>query len=159
LNPTDTAVEVRAAEPHDVSAMVELMAPFIATGDLLPKTPIDLLRELQSYVVAVAQEQIVGSGSLRQFTPQLAEVQALAVSVDFQGAGIGRRVVEALLATAGRLGIREVFALTRRTDFFERMHFQLVEKERFPDKIWLDCAKCPRQDACDEVAVRRLITI
>ena len=157
--PTDTAVRVRSAEPVDVPAMMDLMAPFIESGDLLPKTPIDLIRELHSYVVATASDQrIVGSGSLRQFTPQLAEVQALAVARDFQGGGVGRRVVDALLATAGRLGIREVFALTRRTDFFERMDFRLVERERFPDKIWLDCAGCPRQDACDEVAVHRLLS-
>ncbi len=27
------------------------------------------------------------------------------------------------------------------------------EKEQFPLKVWADCARCPRQDACDEVAV------
>src|SRR2546426_8450556 len=29
----------------------------------------------------------------------------------------------------------------------------LAEKEHFPLKVWADCAKCPRQNCCDEIAV------
>ena len=31
--------------------------------------------------------------------------------------------------------------------------FSLAEREHFPLKVWADCTKCPRQAACDEVAV------
>ncbi len=46
-----------------------------------------------------------------------------------------------------------VFALTLRSNFFIRLGFQLVSKERFPEKIWNDCDNCPKQDCCDEDAV------
>jgi hypothetical protein len=25
--------------------------------------------------------------------------------------------------------------------------------DQFPQKVWLDCAKCPKQDQCDEIAL------
>ena len=28
-----------------------------------------------------------------------------------------------------------------------------IQREHFPLKVWADCNKCPRQAACDEVAV------
>ena len=31
--------------------------------------------------------------------------------------------------------------------------FEPAVREHFPLKVWADCARCPRQDACDEVAV------
>jgi amino-acid N-acetyltransferase len=37
--------------------------------------------------------------------------------------------------------------------FFEKRGFQIVEKNYFPMKVWSDCARCPKQDHCDEVAV------
>jgi len=41
--------------------------------------------------------------------------------------------------------------------FFLRLGFRATEKEQFPLKVWADCARCPRQDACDEVAVALML--
>jgi len=49
--------------------------------------------------------------------------------------------------------LNEVFGLTRKPLFFMRLGFRVAEKEQFPLKVWADCARCPRQHACDEVAV------
>jgi len=35
------------------------------------------------------------------------------------------------------------------------MGFQTVEKEKLPDKVLKDCVRCPRQNACDEIAMYR----
>jgi N-acetylglutamate synthase-like GNAT family acetyltransferase len=147
---------LRPATLADVAAMEALMAPFVATGDLLPRSNYDLCRHIREYVVAVAPPPdggIVGTGSLKVYSTGLAEIAGLAVRDDQQGRGVGKALVEALVVDARALGLNEVFGLTRKPLFFLRLGFRVAEKEQFPLKVWADCARCPRQHACDEVAV------
>lgn len=145
---------IRAATLADVSQMEALMAPFVVTGDLLPRSNYDLCRHIREYVVACAADgALVATGSLKLYSRELAEVAGLAVRADYQGGGLGRMIIEALLADARELGLREMFALTRQPAFFLRLGFQPAEKAQFPVKVWADCARCPRQSCCDEIAV------
>ena len=145
---------IRAAVLADVARMEALMAPFVSTGDLLPRSNYDLCRHIKEYMVAEdAEGAIVGTASLKVYSTTLAEIAALAVHDSQQGKGVGRALVEALLEDARALGLREVFGLTRKPMFFLRLGFRSAEKAEFPLKVWADCARCPRQDACDEVAV------
>ena len=145
---------IRAAVLADVARMEVLMAPFVSTGDLLPRSNYDLCRHIKEYVVAEdADGAIVGTASLKVYSTTLAEIAALAVHDSQQGRGVGRALVESLLEDARALGLREVFGLTRKPMFFLRLGFRSAEKAEFPLKVWADCARCPRQDACDEVAV------
>ncbi|HEV8511131.1 MAG TPA: N-acetyltransferase [Gemmatimonadales bacterium] len=145
---------LRPATLADVAPMEVLMAPFVATGDLLPRSNYDLCRHIKEYVVAVEPDgSIVGTGSLKVYSTQLAEIAGLAVRDDQQGRGVGKALVKALLVDARALGLNEVFGLTRKPLFFMRLGFRVAEKEQFPLKVWADCARCPRQHACDEVAV------
>jgi amino-acid N-acetyltransferase len=134
--------------------MEVFMAPFEATGDLLPRSNYDLCRHIKEYIVAETSDgTLVGTGSLKVYSAHLAEIAALAVREDQQGRGVGKAIVEALLVDARAMGLSEVFGLTRKPLFFMRLGFRVVEKEQFPLKVWADCARCPRQHACDEVAV------
>ena len=149
-----TALKLRPATLSDVAAMEVFMAPFEATGDLLPRSNYDLCRHIKEYIVAeTAPGTLVGTGSLKVYSSGLAEIAALAVREDQQGRGVGRAIVEALLVEARAMGLSEVFGLTRKPLFFMRLGFRVAEKEQFPLKVWADCARCPRQHACDEVAV------
>ena len=149
-----TANKLRPATLADVAAMEAFIAPFVATGDLLPRSNYDLCRHIKEYVVAETPDgSLVGTGSLKVYSAGLAEIAALAVREDQQGRGVGKALVEALLVDARAMGLSEVFGLTRKPLFFLRLGFHVVEKEQFPLKVWADCARCPRQHACDEVAV------
>jgi amino-acid N-acetyltransferase len=146
---------VRGATLADVPALEALMAPYVATGDLLPRSNYDLCRHIKEYVVAEEAEGggVVGCGSLKIYSHDLAEVAGLAVRADAQGGGVGRALMAALLAEARTHGIAEVLALTRKPAFFLTLGFTLAEKEHFPLKVWADCARCPRQNCCDEIAL------
>ena len=149
-----TALKLRPATLSDVAGMEVFMAPFVVTGDLLPRSNYDLCRHIKEYIVAETTDgTLVGTGSLKVYSSQLAEIAALAVREDQQGRGVGKAIVEALLVDARAMGLSEVFGLTRKPLFFLRLGFRVVEKEQFPLKVWADCARCPRQHACDEVAV------
>lgn len=145
---------VRAAALDDVPGVEALMAPYVATGDLLPRSNYDLCRHIKEYVVAEAPDgQIVGCGSLKIYSRALGEIAGLAVRADWQGTGIGRVVVDALVAEARAHGLAELLALTRKPTFFQKLDFVAAERQHFPLKVWADCARCPRQNCCDEVAV------
>jgi amino-acid N-acetyltransferase len=148
------AVLLRPARLTDVPQLEQLMAPYVATGDLLPRSNYDLCRHIKEYVVAETPDRgVVGCGSLKIYSRDLAEVAGLAVRQDCQGAGAGRALMETLIAEARAHGLSEVLALTRKPAFFLRLGFVPAEKEHFPLKVWADCARCPRQNCCDEIAV------
>lgn len=151
--PAGLAVATRPATLQDVPTMLDLMAPFVASGDLLPRNSQDLERDMDRYVLAVDGGTVIGTGALKPYSPQLAEVIAIAVSPLSQGQGVGRLIVETLIRRAAYLGFTEVFALTRQPHFFHRLGFQPAEKSRFPLKVWFDCSRCPRRMNCDEIAV------
>ena len=92
-------------------------------------------------------------GALKIYSATLAELAGLAVRDDWQGRGLGKQMVEALIAEARAHGLTEVLALTRKPDFFHRLGFELSDRHHFPIKVWADCARCPRQSCCDEIAV------
>lgn len=145
---------VRSARLSDVPALETLIAPFVATGDLLPRSRYDLCRHVKEYHVAVAPDgAVVGSCALKVYSLELGELAALAVREDWQSRGVGRALCDAIVAEARVLGLTEVLALTRKPLFFTRLGFEPAEREHFPLKVWADCDKCPRREACDEVAV------
>ncbi len=153
----DPATLMRAARLADVPELETLMQPFVATGDLLPRSRYDLCRHIKEYVVAQEETErdhaIVACGSLKLYSETLAEIAGVAVRDEWQGRGLGRAVIETLIAEARTLGLGEVFALTRKPAFFLRLGFGPAEKAQFPQKVWADCARCPRQACCDEIAV------
>ena len=54
----------------------------------------------------------------------------------------------------GRIvGIKKVFALTYKPDFFRKHGFQEIDKTELPHKIWNECVKCPKFPNCDETAL------
>ncbi|MHC4355737.1 MAG: GNAT family protein, partial [Planctomycetota bacterium] len=71
--------------------------------------------------------------------------------------GIGRMLVSAAAEQAVALGVPKVFALTLEPEFFLKSGFEIVEKEALPMKVWSDCARCPKQQNCDEIAVVKTV--
>jgi amino-acid N-acetyltransferase len=66
-------------------------------------------------------------------------------------------LVAAATEQVAELGLPKVFALTLNPDFFEKMGFKIVEMDSFPMKVWSDCASCPKQENCDEIAVIKVV--
>jgi amino-acid N-acetyltransferase len=62
-------------------------------------------------------------------------------------------MVEEAVKKASEIGVLRVFALTLVPKFFVKSGFEIVEKETLPMKVWSDCARCPKQQNCDETAV------
>lgn len=148
-----TEVILRKARPHDVGPLLVLINTHASRGLLLRRSEDSLRRHLADFTVAVVEGTVVGCGALTVLGPGLAEVRSLAVSHGHKGKGIGRQIVLRLLAEAAERGTPLVLALTRRVSFFEALGFTVTERERFLDKLRVDCAGCPMNVCCDETAM------
>lgn len=83
----------------------------------------------------------------------LAEIKSLAVKEKYQSRGIGTQLVKKALEEAKLLGLKKVFVLTYKPEFFKRLGFKEIDKEKLPHKIWSDCLNCPAFPDCKEVAL------
>jgi amino-acid N-acetyltransferase len=146
-------MKIRTAAPGDICSIMILVNDHARRGDLLPRSALSIRDTLPDWLVGELNGEIVACGSLRPYTPVLAEVRSLAVHDDVKGQGLGSALLQALIAEARRRYIPTLFALTRAVSFFKRAGFTITEKERFPEKVWRDCNICPIKHRCDETAV------
>lgn len=149
----DVRLVIRPARVADVPAMGSLVNAYAAQGLMLPKTDAQLYNNVRDFVVADAEGTIVGCGGLKVTWHDLAEIMALAVAPAFAGRGIGTQLVLPLIEEARTLGIPTVFSLTYQIGFFAKLGFEVVPKTILSQKVWQDCAFCPKQDCCDETAM------
>ena len=154
----DASPVVRAAGLADMAQVAPLINGFAARGRMLPKTEEQLFRTFREFVLAYDDAgNVIGCAALRVYSPELAELSALAVDEAAHGRGVGRRLVETIIEQAAELGIRRLFAMTMEETFFHRLGFRTVPKELFPQKIAADCNGCAKRHACPEITVVRVI--
>lgn len=149
---------ITPAEEQDAEAISALLAPYAARQIVLPRTPDDIRRHIQNFLVMKEAEVLRGCVALRDFGDGLQEIRSLAVADGHAGGGLGSRLIQAALDFARQRQARQVFALTLRPNLFLRQGFTLAQKEEFPQKIWADCQACRKKECCDEIAVRRFLS-
>jgi amino-acid N-acetyltransferase len=146
-------IHVRRARLADVPVMMPLLNDFAKQAEILPRSEEEVYRSIREWVVAESEGEMVGMGSLLIMWRDLAEIRSLIIHPAYQGQGVGRRIVEMMLAEARTLELEQVFALTRKPGFFLRIGFQLTHIQKLPRKVQRDCVFCPKFHMCDEVAV------
>jgi len=153
MRPDGRTCILRKAKVKDVSAMAKLINGYAAKSEMLPRSHHRLYQDIRDFVVAECDGQVVGCGALHVVWEDMAEVRSLAVALEYRKLGVGRRIVDTLLAEAKMLDVPRVFALTYHREFFERAGFHMVARDTLPHKIWGDCIDCPKFPNCDETAV------
>lgn len=147
-------MQLRKARLSDAGEIHALMQPFVARGVLLPRSNTFLCQNIRNFsVIEDAQHRILASGALRFLDQDVAEIQSLAVLHGQQGGGLGRRLVDALLAEAREHQVWQVIALTHNSEFFERLGFRAGDRMAFPQKFTADCLGCARLKNCRQVAM------
>ena len=146
-------MNIRPAKTSDAEAIHSLITYYAELDRMLFCSVSDVYEKLQIFEIAEQDGEIAGCCALQVIWKDLAEVKSLAVSKDFAGRGVGRALVQAVIDEADRLGVNKVFTLTLEPEFFEKVGFARVEKDSLPMKVWSDCARCSKQDHCDEIAM------
>lgn len=144
---------IRKARLADVPEMMSLLNEFARQAEILPRTEANVYQTIRDWVVAEADDRVVGMGNLLIMWGDLAEIRSLVIDPSHQGRGLGRQMVSFLLAEARSLELPRVFALTRKPGFFLNLGFTLTRIEDLPRKVQKDCVFCPKFHACDEVAM------
>lgn len=121
-----TKVKVRPAREADLTAIDNLIDPWVEGKKLLPRTHDELQQLLQSGFVAVAGRRVVGFAALEVYSKKMAELRSLAVAEEAQGHGIGRKLVEACIDLAKHRRIFEVIVITSADQFFHKCGFDFT---------------------------------
>ena len=138
----------------------EMLMPYVKLKIVLPRTPEDILKHLDNFLTAHENtvdgesSRLIGAVALRNFGPDLQEIRSLIVTPSCTKRGIGTLLIQSAVKLAQERQCKNIFALTLRPNLFVKLGFKIVSKELFPQKVWADCRKCPKQDCCDEIAVK-----
>jgi amino-acid N-acetyltransferase len=118
---------IRPARTSDVRSIRELVDVYSPDGRLLSKATVTLFEDIQEFLVAERDGQVVGCGALHVMWEDLAEVRTVAVDPDLAGQGIGSLLLSALMERARLVGVKKVFCLTFAVPFFERHGFHEID--------------------------------
>jgi amino-acid N-acetyltransferase len=146
-------LEIRKASLTDIAALLELINAYAAKGIMLPRTEFEMAENIRDFIVAFDGGRLVGCGALHFYTATSGEVRSLAVEPAVKTKGIGRALVEALEDEARAQELHSIFAFTYVPGFFGKLGFEEVDRGELPLKAWKDCLRCPKFQACDEIAV------
>jgi N-acetylglutamate synthase-like GNAT family acetyltransferase len=145
-------VIIRRAQAPDAADIARLIGKFADDALMLRRTPEMVELAIDDYLVGVsASGDVVACGALKEYSPSVAEIAAIAVSPSVHGCGVGRAIVSAVEALALKRDIYDVFALTLQPAFFSAIGYQRVDRARYPEKIRRDCLACVRRFACNEI--------
>ena len=149
---------VRRARTSDAPCISRLNNTFADEGQMLARTPETVALAIDDYVVVQnAAGELLACGALKEYSPSVAEVAAIAVSRDAHGKGLGRAIVGAVERLARQRGIHDLFALTLQPEFFAAIGYERVDRARYPEKIRRDCLGCARRFACNEICFARTL--
>lgn len=144
---------IRKAQIADVKDIQKLLMTFASRGDMLSRSLSELYESLRDFYIVEEDGVLLGTAALHIVWDDLAEVRSVAVVEDVGRKGIGSRLVQACISEAREIGLKRIFCLTYKPDFFAKHGFHLVDKAELPHKVWGDCIKCAKFPDCDENAM------
>ncbi len=103
---------VRKAAMRDIRPILRLINDYAALGVMLPRTEFEMSEAIRDFTVVTAGGELLGCGALHFYSPTLAEIRSLAVREHAKTHGVGRKLVEAVLAVAEQYELDAVFAFT-----------------------------------------------
>ncbi|MDD3988148.1 MAG: N-acetyltransferase [Candidatus Omnitrophica bacterium] len=148
---------IRKAKIKDVKQMQEMINAFAKQDIMLARSLNELYENIRDYWVKEEKGKVAGCAALHISWDNLAEIKSVAVLKRRQGKGVGRELIEACLNEAVGLGIKKVFMLTYKPEYFKKFGFKRVSHASLPHKIWADCINCPKFPNCQEVALQKIL--
>ncbi len=116
-----------------------------------------LYEHVREFHIETEGDEVLGVCGLSIVWANMAEVYALAVKPEHRRRGLGKRLVISCVDEADELGIRKLMTLTYEKAFFARCGFHVVDRQELPLKVWSECARCSKNQACDEIAMIRVL--
>ncbi len=151
------AMSVRRARMSDVDSIHQLTNFWADKGEILPRTRDNIIHDIQNFVVAELDGNVVGTASLYIYQTGLAEIRSVVVQDDAQKQGQGEALVQYLLEFANQMELEQIIVLTYIPQYFEQLGFNLIDKNSLADNIIEDSEPSPHKDPADEVAMEYIV--
>lgn len=119
-------IRIRQAILADLNELQDFIAPFVEQNKILPRTVDELNLLAHSGFVAFRDKEIIGFAALEIYSPKLAEIRSLAVKDEYQGVGVGKKLVESCVELAQNKNVLEVMVVTSREEFFQSCGFDFT---------------------------------
>ena len=156
------AATVRPATLRDAERIYALVS--LNRDQLVPRSLASVVESIDRFVVAEAEGEMCGCAAY-QIHPEIGrpeaasvEVVSVAVKTVFRRRGIGRLLVERVIASAAAFSPREVVVLTFAPEFFGALGFERIAKTEIMHKLYTGCINCTKHAdpyTCPEIAMRK----
>ena len=149
----DDHAVLRTGHAGDAEQIHALIMEHLEEGHLLPRQVEELRVHAGRFIVAERAGRVMACAELAPLGNGVAEVRSLVVHRDAREGGLGRRLVSELLRMARLEEYRELCAFSHTPAYFVRMGFSIVPHTWVPEKIAVDCHRCPLFRKCGQSAV------
>jgi len=147
------AMSVRRARMSDVEKIHQQVEFWAAKGEILPRSYENIVHDIQNFVVAEMEGEVVGCASLYIYQKGLAEIRSVVIDEKFHKQGQGQALVQYLLEFANQMELQKIIVLTYIPAYFEQLGFSLIDKNSLADNIIEDSEQSPYKNPEDEVAM------
>ena len=151
------AMSVRRARMSDVEKIHQLVNVQAEQGEILPRTLSNVIHDIQNFVVADIDGDVVGCASLYIYQTGLAEIRSVVVDKTAQGQGQGQALVQYLLEFAHQMELEQIIVLTYIAEYFAKLGFNTIDKASLAENIIEDSEPSPNKDPADEVAMEYIV--
>lgn len=151
------AIALRQATAADADVIHGLILDHLAEGHLLPRDRDEIATHAHRFIVAAQGSDVVACVELAPLSQTVAEVRSFVVSRAARSLGVGRRLIDELLARAKGTGFHKLCAFTHSPGYFVHLGFSLVPHLWLPEKIATDCHGCRHFRQCGQYAVVRML--
>ncbi|GLX78132.1 bifunctional protein ArgH [Thalassotalea insulae] len=151
------AMSVRRARMSDVDKIYQQVNYWADKGEILPRSRDNIIHDIQNFVVAELDGQVVGCASLYIYQTGLAEIRSVVIEQQAQNQGQGQALVQYLLEFAHQMELEQIIVLTYIPQYFAKLGFSLIDKNSLAENIIEDSEPSPGKDPADEVAMQYLL--
>ena len=150
----NTGIRFRKAQPSDVPSIHRLIQEGCKYGFILPRSLSEIYEKIRDFWVGEdGKGEIIAVCGFHPVWEDLAEIRSLVVKREFQGKGWGKELIHKGEDDLKRLGVKRIFVLTAIPEYFEKLGYRKIPKEKLPHKVWKDCLNCPYFPDCREEAL------
>ena len=114
----NSEVEIVAACPNELCEVQSFLEPYLDDQQLLRRTSLELEPLLKHAFKAVVDGRIVAFCALEIYSKKLAEIQCLAVDLDYRTKGLGGILVQRCVARAREEKVKELMAISASDEMF-----------------------------------------
>ena len=154
------SVTIRQADLRDARPICALIKS--NPLELIVRPLGDIVRNIDRFTVVYAGGRLVGCASYSilpeagNFSHASVEMTSVALRKSWRGRGLGRLLVEAMVARISRLHPAQIIVLTYTPEFFRKIGFERISKQDIMYKIYSGCMNCTKHSnpfTCPEVAM------